>query len=143
LIFLPLVWPEPGNSRRKGRQHHDGASRPGQYVIEPGAWEGIVSIFCHLPVPARQRLYRQVAVGLRSGGVFLLEAYTPKQLEYGTGRPASIELLVPLTTVRDELAGLEWELAREVEREIYEGRCHTGHSAVVQLLGRKVVPGTA
>jgi SAM-dependent methyltransferase len=113
------------------------------YVIEPGAWDGIVSIFCHLPVPARQRLYRQVAAGLRSGGVFLLEAYTPKQLEFGTGGPASIELLVPLTTVRDELAGLEWEIAREVEREIYEGRFHAGHSAVVQLLGRKAVLGAA
>lgn len=113
------------------------------YVIEPGAWTGIVSIFCHLPVPLRQRLYNQVATGLRPGGVFLLEAYTPKQLAYGTGGPTSIELLVPLTAVRAELTGLEWEIAREVGREIYEGRCHTGHSAVVQLLGRKVVPGAA
>lgn len=107
------------------------------YVIEPHGWDGIVSIFCHLPVPIRSRLYGQVAAGLRAGGVFLLEAYAPKQLQFGTGGPAAVELLVPLAVARAELAGLEWQIAQEVEREIYEGRLHTGQSAVVQLLGKK------
>ncbi|MBI1765329.1 MAG: class I SAM-dependent methyltransferase [Acidobacteria bacterium] len=111
-----------------------------EYIIEAGAWDGIVSIFCHLPVLARQRLYGQIAAGLRAGGVFLLEAYAPRQLEFGTGGPSSIELLVPLAAVRSELVGLEWEIAHEVEREIYEGRLHTGQSAVVQLLGKKAAP---
>lgn len=114
-----------------------------EYVIEQDAWDGIVSIFCHLPVLARQRLYGQVATGLRPGGVFLLEAYAPKQLEFGTGGPSSVELLVPLTAVRRELAGLEWAIAREVEREIHEGRMHIGHSAVVQLLGKKAASHAA
>lgn len=113
-----------------------------EYMIEPHGWDGIVSIFCHLPVPARRRLYGQVPAGLRPGGIFLLEAYTPKQLQFGTGGPAAVELLVPLAAVRAELAGLEWEIAQEVEREIYEGRLHGGPSAVVQLLGKKAQRAT-
>lgn len=112
------------------------------YEIEPNAWDGIVSIFCHLPVPIRRRLFGQVAAGLRPGGVFLLEAYTPKQLEFGTGGPSAVELLVPLAAVHEELPGLEWEIAREVEREIHEGQYHHGQSAVVQLLGQKPVAAT-
>jgi len=27
------------------------------YVITPDSWQGIVSIFCHLPPPVRRRLY--------------------------------------------------------------------------------------
>jgi hypothetical protein len=33
--------------------------------------------------------------------------------------------------------GLEWLIAREVERVLDEGRYHSGLSATVQLLGRR------
>lgn len=49
------------------------------FAIEPGAWAGIVSIFCHLPKSIRVPLHAAVVEGLRPGGVFILEAYTPKQ----------------------------------------------------------------
>lgn len=107
-----------------------------EFEIEPQAWDGIVSIFGHLPRAVRQRLYLQAARGLRPGGVFLLEAYRPKQLEYGTGGPADLNMLVSLADVLTELPGLEWEIAREIEREVHEGQYHHGHSAVTQLLGR-------
>jgi SAM-dependent methyltransferase len=111
-----------------------------EFKIEPQTWDGIVSIFGHLPRPVRQRLYQQAARGLRPGGVFLLEAYTPKQLEYGTGGPASLEMLLSLADVQSELPGLDWVIAREIEREIHEGQYHNGHSAVVQVLGQAPLP---
>lgn len=113
-----------------------------EYEIEPNAWDGIVSIFCHLPAPIRRRLFGQVPAGLRPGGVFLLEAYRPKQLEFGTGGPASAELLVPLADVQTELPGLTWEIAQEIEREVQEGQYHHGYSAVTQLLGRAPSPAS-
>jgi SAM-dependent methyltransferase len=61
------------------------------YPIQPGAWAGIVSIFCHLPPSIRVPLHAAVVRGLRPGGVFILEAYTPRQYGRGTGarRPPS------------------------------------------------------
>lgn len=108
-----------------------------EYTIEPEAWSGIVSIFCHLPPPLRRAVHAGVVRGLRPGGVFVLEAYTPDQLSLGTGGPPVRELLVTLDALRVELAGLNFEIAREVQREIHEGRLHDGPSAVVQVLGRK------
>jgi SAM-dependent methyltransferase len=108
------------------------------YEIAPAAWSGIVSIFCHLPPPARSRLYRQAVAGLKPGGVLVLEAYTPKQLEFKTGGPPVAELMPTLAELKTELAGLQFEIAREIEREIHEGKLHDGKSAVVQILARKV-----
>lgn len=45
------------------------------YRIEPGSWEAIVSIWCHLPTSLRAKVHVQVVDGLKPGGVFLLEAY--------------------------------------------------------------------
>lgn len=106
-----------------------------QFPIAPGAWDGIVSIFCHLPPPLRKRVHGEVVRGLAPGGVLILEAYTPKQLEYRTGGPSAPELLVTLDALREELHGLEFVHAVETERELGEGRLHRGIAAVVQLVG--------
>jgi SAM-dependent methyltransferase len=107
------------------------------YAIAPGAWAGIVSTWAHLPPPLRRRVHAQAVAGLRPGGVFLLEAYTPAQLAFGTGGPKQPELCMTLAALRAELAGLEFEVAREFERDVVEGTHHTGRAAVVQVLARR------
>ncbi|MBE9515915.1 MAG: class I SAM-dependent methyltransferase [Proteobacteria bacterium] len=109
------------------------------YHVEESCWDSIVSIFCHLPALVRTRLHKEVVVGLKPGGLLILEAYRPKQLEYGTGGPPAAELMMQLETVKQELDGLEWLHAAELDREIVEGKYHTGIGAVVQLVGRKPV----
>jgi SAM-dependent methyltransferase len=101
-----------------------------------GVWSGIVSIFCHLPEPVRQAVHGRIAAALAPGGVLILEAYTPRQIALGTGGPRELELLCHLDALQRHLPGLVWETAREVDREIHEGRYHNGRSAVAQLLGR-------
>lgn len=108
------------------------------YLIEPDRWDAIVSIFCHLPPDLRRRVHAQVVTGLKPGGMFVLEGYTPKQLEFVTGGPSSIELMMNLTELARELAGLELVLAKELQRDIFEGTFHHGPSAVVQLLARRI-----
>jgi SAM-dependent methyltransferase len=107
------------------------------FVIEREAWDGIVSVFAHLPPRLRRRVHRAVADGLRPGGAFVLEAYAPRQLEFGTGGPQDAERLAGVETLVGELAGLEFEIAREVERDVIEGRYHTGRAATVQILARR------
>jgi rhodanese-related sulfurtransferase len=51
--------------------------------IAPGFWQGIVSIFAHVPSAVRRELHRKVVAGLAPGGVLLLEAYTVRQWETG------------------------------------------------------------
>lgn len=105
--------------------------------IEAGAWNGIVSIFCHLAPVLRAALHERCLRGLAPGGAFVLEGFTPRQLELGTGGPRSRELLMELDIIRQELPGLRLETAREVERHLDEGRYHRGTAAVVQILAVK------
>ncbi|MBF2076558.1 MAG: class I SAM-dependent methyltransferase [Synechococcales cyanobacterium C42_A2020_086] len=108
-----------------------------EFVIQPNHWQGIVSIFAHVPPEVRVRLHRAAVEGLVIGGAFVLEAYTPQQLQYKTGGPPSAELMMNLAELQTELGGLEWAIARETTRFIQEGTLHNGISAVVQLLGFK------
>lgn len=103
------------------------------------AYAGAVSVFCHLPTEDRSALYTRVVEALRPGGVLILEAYTPRQLDYGTGGPPTEERLVSLDHLREVLGGMELLLARELEREVYEGRLHAGPAHVVQVVARKRV----
>ena len=108
-----------------------------EYTIEDGAWDSIISIFCHLHPDLRTPLHRAVVAGLRQGGTFLLEAYTPKQLEYQTGGPPSAEYMMELATLEDELDGLEFIHGKELVRDVVEGNKHTGQGSVVQVLAQK------
>ena len=108
-----------------------------EFETEEGTWDSIVSISCHLPPGLRQTVHRSVVSGLKQGGTFLLEAYTPKQLEFGTGGPPSAEYMMELSTLREELSGLEIIHGEELVRSVVEGINHTGTGAVVQILARK------
>jgi len=110
------------------------------YEIEPSSWDGIVSISAHLPPSLRKRLHRQVVEGLKPGGVFILEAYTEKQLDMeGVGGPSAEqrEKFMSLHELEQELDGLEFIIAQEAERDFDEGKYHQGPGAVVQIVARK------
>jgi SAM-dependent methyltransferase len=104
------------------------------FAIEPRAWAGIVSIFCHLPRRIRRPLYAAVVRGLRPGGVLVLEGYTPEQIGRSTGGPKDPDMLPTLAGLTEELAGLEFVHARGLDREVREGAYHTGLASVVQVV---------
>ncbi|RLK50360.1 methyltransferase family protein [Alkalispirillum mobile] len=108
-----------------------------EYRIDPQTWDGVVGIFAHLPPALRARAHAAAAAGLRPGGVVIIEAYTPKQLGYGTGGPPDKAMMMDLATLRDEFSGLTPEVARECEREVLEGVGHTGLAHVVQWVARR------
>jgi hypothetical protein len=107
------------------------------YAIEPGAWSGVVVIFAHLPPALRRSVNARAVAGLAPGGVYLAEVYSPGQLAHATGGPRERELLVTVADLRAELAGLDFLIARECERDVIEGTGHTGRAAVTQVLARR------
>jgi SAM-dependent methyltransferase len=108
-----------------------------EFEIQPGSWDAIIAIWCHLPSALRRKVHAASVQGLRKGGVFLLEAYRPEQLKYGTGGPKDLDFLMNLEILRPELSGLKLDVQVEQDREIHEGKGHQGTSAVVQVLGFK------
>ena len=109
-----------------------------EFSIGENCWDSIVSIFCHLPPKLRKQVHNGVVTGLRKGGTFLLEAYTPEQLARGTGGPPSAEIMMELDTITEELSGLKILHGAEVLRNVLEGTKHTGVGSVVQVLAQKI-----
>ncbi len=107
------------------------------FRLDSGEWEGIVAFFAHLPPPVRARIHREAVQQLAPGGAFVLEAYTPEQLQLGTGGPPNAAIMMELPALQSELQGLDFVIAQETRREIHEGKFHNGMSAVVQILALK------
>ncbi|MEI6228122.1 MAG: class I SAM-dependent methyltransferase [Methylophilaceae bacterium] len=100
-------------------------------------WDGIVSIFCPLPSALRKKLHKKVVAGLKTNGVYLIEAYTPEQLKHDTGGGKSVDLMCTKESLSHELIGLKFKHLIELERDIVEGIYHTGVGAVVQAIASK------
>ena len=108
-----------------------------EYDIGERQWEGIVSIFCPLPKSLRRKVHGNVVQGLKKGGIFLLEAYTPRQVNYGTGGGNSIDLMQTVESLAVELHSLNIQRLIELERDVVEGIYHTGMASVVQAIAEK------
>ena len=107
------------------------------FNIEPQSWDGVVSIFAHVPPQVRKELHEKIVKGLRPGGVLILESYRPDQLKYGTGGPPTAELMMTLEGLEKELKGLNFDYGVELDRDVVEGKFPTGKGAVVQVIGVK------
>jgi SAM-dependent methyltransferase len=110
---------------------------------EPAAesYDGIASIFCHLPPPLRAAVHAKIVRALAPGGVLVIEAFTPRQLEYQkhhtSGGPRSPELLYDAALLRADFAALEVLSLEEHEAMLDEGPLHRGLGFVVSGVLRK------
>ena len=97
----------------------------------------VISISAHLPSKVRSTSYPHVERSLKPGGIILLEAYAKAQISRSTGGPKDLDLLVDLAELQRQFPNCEPLLAHEIEREVIEGKFHTGLACVVQFIARK------
>ncbi len=101
-------------------------------------YDAVVAIFIQFAGPRlRPVLFQRAHGALKAGGLFLLEGYTPKQLEYKTGGPSALANLYTESQLREELAGFDILHLAAYDTELSEGNGHKGMSAVVDVVARK------
>ena len=102
------------------------------------AYDAVVGIFIQFADPEmRARIFQQVHQTLKSGGLFILQGYTPKQLEYKTGGPSLIEHLYTEEMIRELSQDFEVLELQCYEKELSEGARHTGMSALLGMVAKK------
>ncbi|MFM2486862.1 class I SAM-dependent methyltransferase [Celerinatantimonas yamalensis] len=106
------------------------------YQIQ-GEYSLMVMIFCHLPPVIRQQLHQQMCKHLAPGGVILYLAYSPEQLQCGTGGPKQLDMLVSLNELQQDFAQLKPIVCQQRQREIHEGLYHNGMADVVELVASR------
>jgi SAM-dependent methyltransferase len=103
-----------------------------------GAFDVVAEIFTQFSDPGQRRQkWDGMKRALKSGGLMIIQGYTPKQLEYGTGGPKELDHLYTREMLEAEFAG--WQDVRmfEEELEMHEGPAHSGMSAVINFTARK------
>jgi SAM-dependent methyltransferase len=98
----------------------------------------VVEIFTQVSTPAeRARKWAGMRRALKPGGLLIVQGYTPKQLEYGTGGPKQREHLYTREMLEQAFGDFHDMHIVEEERELNEGAAHAGMSAVINLTARK------
>ena len=100
----------------------------------------VAAIFIQFASPEmREQIFNRIKHSLKSGGLLLLQGYTPRQLHYCTGGPSQAENLYTETLLREAFADMEIIELREHDDIILEGEGHSGMSALIDLVARKKV----
>lgn len=108
------------------------------YPWDAAQYDRVVGVFFQFMAPdLRARVFDGMKTATAPDGLVMIQGYTPKQLEYGTGGPKAVENLYTPEILSDAFA--DWEVLRleEYEVDLDEGAGHSGRSAVIDLIARK------
>ena len=98
----------------------------------------VVAIYVHFDPKVRQRMHRSMLEALKPGGLLILEAFNPKQLQYQTkynsGGPKIAEMLYQPEMLQTDFAGGKILELTETITELREGQYHRGKASVVRLI---------
>lgn len=100
-------------------------------------YDAAIMVFGHFHTDHQKMILDKMIQTIKPSGLIMLEVYSKKQLNYGTGGPKNIDMLY------DPIDILTWCEEHEVihffngEQERIEGEGHTGLAHVIQLVIRK------
>jgi SAM-dependent methyltransferase len=102
------------------------------------AFDVVVEIFTQFSTPSeREPKWAGMRRALKRGGLLIVQGYTPKQLDYGTGGPKQVEHLYTRAMLEQAFGDFAEVNIIEEERELHEGAAHSGMSAVIGLTARR------
>ncbi len=101
------------------------------------SFDVVADIFTQFtPPPQRAAKWAGVRRALKPGGLLIMQGYSVKQIDYGTGGPRDPAHLY--TRAMIEAAFADWNDVHIVEEDVvmHEGSGHSGMSAVIGLTAR-------
>jgi SAM-dependent methyltransferase len=101
----------------------------------------VALIFVHLIEPDRRALHAKALAALKPGGLIVLEAFRPEQIERQAagahGGPRDPALLYSIAALREDFRQHDILALEAAEIPLSEGERHVGDSAVVRALVRR------
>lgn len=97
----------------------------------------IAMVFLHLPHSLRRAFHRRMVQQLNPGGMLIMEAFAPGQLNYESGGPKDPDLLYAPSTIENDFEGLRILESYELVAEMNEGPFHQGPASVMRFRGVK------
>ncbi len=107
------------------------------HELEEEMYDAIALVHVHFHKSNRSYIHRKLVSSLKTGGFFLIEAFSGDQLRYGSGGPRDREMLYELSDLQSDFNGLEIETLYKKNIELDEGLFHKGPASVVRMIALK------
>lgn len=114
-----------------------------EWQPEPASYDVIALIYAHFSSTPerdynlRRSIHQACVKALKPGGLLVLEAFGPDQLNYSSGGPKMPHLLYTAAEMAEDFDGLDIHYNRDQLIMLAEGDRHKGTGAVVRFAARK------
>jgi len=106
------------------------------FPFSDAKFDAVAMIFFHLPAGLRQDFHKKLPDMLNPGGVIIIEAFNPIQINNSSGGPRELSLLYTAEMLRGDFPNLNEIINSEYETELNEGLYHIGKADVVRYVGK-------
>ena len=106
------------------------------FEARPSQYDAVIILHMHLPPQARRIAHRRALRALKPGGVLLLEALRPEQLQQPSSGPTAPECLYRADELADDFASAQIKYLETEDRFIQAGQ-HQGMTSVVSMIARR------
>jgi len=107
------------------------------------SFDALVLIFAHFPALVRESFHRKLLTFLKPEGLLILEGFSKDHLKFSSinplaGGPKDPAMLFSEEELRSDFQEMDILSLEEKEVELKEGLYHSGKSAVIRLVVRKL-----
>ncbi len=106
-----------------------------------GRYDVVAALFLHFFDMDRPSMHRRMLDALKPGGILILEAFRPEQIEFQkthrSGGPKTADMLYSKAKLASDFSGASISLLEEATVELNEGNRHKGAAAVVRAIIQK------
>lgn len=100
-------------------------------------YDAIVASYLHMYKNEREELFNKIEKSLNSGGYFVGEFFSTKQLSYSSGGPKDLDLLYTTEDFTNYFEKCDKKVTEEIV-VLNEGIGHQGEACVIRVVIRKV-----
>lgn len=97
----------------------------------------IALLYAHFTPETRTALHYKVISWLKPGGIVILEAFNPEQINNTSGGPKDASMLYTEEMLNSDFNGLQTQISRTETIVLDEGAYHQGKADVIRYVGIK------
>lgn len=100
-------------------------------------YDVIALIYAHFPPSIRAAVHQKCIQALKKGGIIIMEAFNPLQLNNTSGGPKDMSMLYTEEILQEDFSTVAIEYIESLQVNLNEGDFHKGIGDVVRLIAKK------
>lgn len=109
------------------------------YKPEAESFDAVALVYIHLPPALRTKAHQTFVQALKPGGIIIIEAFHPNQLQYDSGGPKNVDMLYTKDMLRADFETLQINQLEYCTEVLNEGPYHQGQAALVRMVAQKTI----